>query len=105
MWSLCACTVDLLHVKLLQYFVFNCSFFNYQAFLPTTETIPAIDKKGNSRSYITNDIVCCEVIDIISDSEKMVIGMKGNNRYPDLKYDDKTKFGLTSSENLPELYK
>lgn len=63
-----------------------------------SEAIPAIDKKGTQRSYITNDNICCELIEKNDDSEKLVISMRGVSN-------GKTQFGLVTYDHFPELYK
>lgn len=69
--------------------------------MPNSEMIPAIDRKGTSRNYITGDTVCCEVLDILPQSEKMIVGMKGTHTNPDGKF----TLGLITSDNFPEMYK
>ncbi|XP_037034015.1 tetratricopeptide repeat protein 14 homolog isoform X1 [Bradysia coprophila] len=69
-----------------------------RAFLPMCEAIPAIDRKGTQRSYITNDNICCELIEKNDDSEKLVISMRGA-------FNPKTQFGLVTYDHFPELYK
>lgn len=64
----------------------------------------AIDSKGITRNYLTNDLVCCEIIEISSLSEKLVVGMKG--QYIDRNNDSiDIKFGLIQSNQLPDKYK
>lgn len=75
-----------------------------QAFLPVTNIIPAVDKKNVSRNYLMNDTVCCEVIEVIPDTDKMVCGMKGVTRGPD-DPPPKPPLGLLSTDDFPLVYK
>lgn len=78
--------------------------FIYQAFLPVGNIIPAVDKKNVSRNYLMNDTVCCEVIEVIPDTDKMVCGMKGVTRGPD-DPPPKPPLGLLSTDDFPLIYK
>lgn len=57
---------------------------------------------------MTNDVVCCEIIEISSLSEKLVVGMKGlylnRTKYQNYNIDD-IKLGLIRENHLPEKYK
>lgn len=55
---------------------------------------------------MANEIVCCEVVEISSLSEKLVVGMKGQyfNEAKYRQFDD-IKFGLIRENQLPEKYK
>ena len=69
--------------------------------------MPAIDSKGITRNYLSNDLVCCEIIEVNELSEKLVVGMKGQY-FDRSKTNSETadiKFGLTQSNQLPEKYK
>lgn len=66
--------------------------------------IPAVDKKNVSRNYLMNDTVCCEVIEVIPDTDKMVCGMKGVTRGPD-DPPPKPPLGLLSTDDFPLIYK
>ncbi|XP_026324321.1 tetratricopeptide repeat protein 14 homolog isoform X2 [Hyposmocoma kahamanoa] len=77
---------------------------NVKAFLPVTNIIPAVDKKNVSRNYLMNDTVCCEVIEVIPDTDKMVCGMKGVTRGPD-DPPPKPPLGLLSTDDFPLIYK
>lgn len=77
---------------------------NVKAFLPVTNIIPAVDKKNLSRTYLMNDTVCCEVIEVIPDTDKMVCGMKGVTRGPD-DPPPKPPLGLLSTDDFPLIYK
>lgn len=79
-------------------------YFLPQAFLPVTNIIPAVDKKNVSRNYLMNDTVCCEVIEVIPDTDKMVCGMKGVTRGPD-DPPPKPPLGLLSTDDFPLVYK
>ncbi|CAH2234881.1 tetratricopeptide repeat protein 14 homolog isoform X2 [Pararge aegeria] len=77
---------------------------NVKAFLPVGNIIPAVDKKNVSRNYLMNDTVCCEVIEVIPDTDKMVCGMKGITRGPD-DPPPKPPLGLLSTDDFPLVYK
>ncbi|XP_063529686.1 tetratricopeptide repeat protein 14 homolog isoform X3 [Cydia strobilella] len=77
---------------------------NVKAFLPVGNIIPAMDKKNVSRNYLMNDTVCCEVIEVIPDTDKMVCGMKGVTRGPD-DPPPKPPLGLLSTDDFPLVYK
>ncbi|XP_053600991.1 tetratricopeptide repeat protein 14 homolog [Plodia interpunctella] len=77
---------------------------NVKAFLPVSNIIPAVDKKNVSRNYLMNDTVCCEVIEVIPDTDKMVCGMKGVTRGPD-DPPPKPPLGLLSTDDFPLVYK
>ncbi|KAL4715077.1 hypothetical protein ACJJTC_012124 [Scirpophaga incertulas] len=77
---------------------------NVKAFLPVTSIVPAVDKKNVSRNYLMNDTVCCEVIEVIPDTDKMVCGMKGVTRGPD-DPPPKPPLGLLSTDDFPLIYK
>ncbi|KAI5635391.1 tetratricopeptide repeat domain-containing protein [Phthorimaea operculella] len=64
----------------------------------------AVDKKNVSRNYLMNDTVCCEVIEVIPDTDKMVCGMKGVTRGPD-DPPPKPALGLLSTDDFPLVYK
>lgn len=73
----------------------------FQAFLPISNTIPAVDKKNVTRSFSQNDNVCCEIVEVNSDSDRMVVTMISS------KPNDSSKnvLGLVHSDNFPEVYK
>lgn len=75
-----------------------------QAFCPVANIIPAVDRKGVNRSYMMNDSVCCEVLEVIPDTDKMVCGMKGSTRQPG-DPEPKPALGLISAEDFPLEYK
>ncbi|XP_041978544.1 tetratricopeptide repeat protein 14 homolog isoform X2 [Aricia agestis] len=77
---------------------------NVKAFLPVANIIPAVDKKNVSRNYLMNDTVCCEVIEVIPDTDKMVCGMKGVTRGPD-DPPPIPALGLLSTDDFPLVYK
>lgn len=69
--------------------------------------MPAVDSKGISRNYLSNDLVCCEIIEVNELSEKLVVGMKGQY-FDRSKTSNETvdiKFGLAQTNQLPEKYK
>lgn len=71
-----------------------------QAFCPTNNLISAVDKKNLSRSFLMNDLVCCEVLEITPDAEKIICGMKGVYTS-----EHRSRLGLFHSEDFPEAYK
>ncbi|XP_050308576.1 tetratricopeptide repeat protein 14 homolog isoform X2 [Anthonomus grandis grandis] len=77
---------------------------NIKAFCPVANVIPAVDKKGVSRSYMMNDYVCCEVLEVIADTDKMVCGMKGTTRKPG-DPEHHPPLGLISTDDFPLVYK
>ncbi|XP_030758470.1 tetratricopeptide repeat protein 14 homolog isoform X2 [Sitophilus oryzae] len=77
---------------------------NIKAFCPVANVIPAVDKKGVSRSYMMNDYVCCEVLEVIADTDKMVCGMKGTTRKPG-DPEHQPPLGLISTDDFPLVYK
>lgn len=79
----------------------------FQAFLPHSLQVPATDNKGIARSYLSNDVVCCEIVEVNESSEKLVVGMKGQY-YDRFKANNETveiKFGLIQTSQLPDKYK
>nr|CAD7257848.1 unnamed protein product [Timema shepardi] len=74
-----------------------------KAFCPMSNIIPAADKKNLSRTYMMNDTVCCEVIEIIPDTDKLVCGMKGTLLPPGS--DQGARLGLIHSDDFPPAYK
>ncbi|XP_046987706.1 tetratricopeptide repeat protein 14 homolog isoform X2 [Schistocerca americana] len=76
---------------------------NVKAFCPMSSMIPAADKKSVTRNYLVNDTVCCEVLEVMPDTEKLVVGMKGFALPPDSEYS--CRLGLITSEDFPEMYK
>lgn len=66
--------------------------------------IPAVDKKGVSRSYMMNDYVCCEVLEVIADTDKVVCGMKGLTRKAG-DPEHRPPLGLISTDDFPLVYK
>ncbi|ERL87322.1 tetratricopeptide repeat protein 14 homolog isoform X2 [Dendroctonus ponderosae] len=77
---------------------------NIKAFCPVANVIPAVDRKGASRSYMMNDYVCCEVLEVIADTDKMVCGMKGTSRKPG-DPEHRPPLGLISTDDFPLIYK
>uniref|UniRef100_V5GI62 Tetratricopeptide repeat protein n=1 Tax=Anoplophora glabripennis TaxID=217634 RepID=V5GI62_ANOGL len=77
---------------------------NIKAFCPVANIIPAVDKKGVSRSYMMNDYVCCEVLEVIADTDKVVCGMKGLTRKPG-DPEHRPALGLISTDDFPLVYK
>lgn len=76
-------------------------FFLFQAYLPISNTIPAIDKKNVTRVFSQNDNVCCEIVEVSPDSDRMVVTMISSKPNDS----SKTVLGLVHSDNFPEVYK
>lgn len=72
-----------------------------KAIIHSMNMIPAVDKKGVTRSFLLNDLVCCEVLEVVTTSEKMYAGMKGDTCSPS----DRQRLGLIHSEDMPLFYK
>lgn len=53
------------------------------------------------RSFLMNDLVACEVLEVIPDMEKIVCGMKGVQ----VTEEQKARLGLFHSDDFPEAYK
>lgn len=51
-----------------------------------------------------NDSVCCEVLEVIPDTDKMVCGMKGSTRDPNGPV-HRPPLGLVSADDFPLIYK
>lgn len=69
-----------------------------------SNTIPAFDvKKNTTRGYAVNDTVICEVLEVIPDTDKMSVGMKGSMRHTE----DPTAppLGLIHADDYPNMYK
>ncbi|KAF5306630.1 hypothetical protein FQA39_LY08819 [Lamprigera yunnana] len=77
---------------------------NVKAFCPVANVIPAIDRKGVTRSYMMNDSVCCEILEVIPDTDKMVCGMKGVTRQPN-DPEHRPALGLIGADDFPLVYK
>ncbi|XP_075213498.1 uncharacterized protein LOC142319753 isoform X2 [Lycorma delicatula] len=73
---------------------------NIKAHCLTMNLIPAVDKKNISRPFLINDLVCCEVLEVVADSEKMTCGMKGVHTS-----EHRARLGLVHSDDFPESYK
>ncbi|GJQ66979.1 hypothetical protein Trydic_g7979 [Trypoxylus dichotomus] len=84
--------------------VYYVADINVKAFCPVANIIPAVDRKGVSRSYMMNDSVCCEVLEVIPDTDKMVCGMKGSTREPNGPA-HRPPLGLVSADDFPLVYK
>lgn len=64
--------------------------------------MPAVDKKGVTRSYMANDLVCVVVSEVNVEAERVVAVMNvpardGQAPHPSM--------GLIHSDDLPEAYK
>ncbi|XP_028128031.2 tetratricopeptide repeat protein 14 homolog isoform X1 [Diabrotica virgifera virgifera] len=77
---------------------------NVKAFCPVANVINAVDKKGVSRNYMMNDYVCCEVLEIMPDTDKLICGMMGVTRKSS-DPEHRPPLGLISTEDFPLIYK
>ncbi|XP_044001317.1 uncharacterized protein DDB_G0290685-like isoform X2 [Aphidius gifuensis] len=73
-----------------------------KALILNTATVPAVDKKGVTRTYMTNDFVCVAVSEVNVEAERVVAVMnipprEGQVFHPPL--------GLIHIEDLPDAYK
>lgn len=89
-------------MKKITRYLFNITLFNFQALILNTATVPAVDKKGATRSYMTNDLVCVAVSEVNVEAERVVGVMnisprEGQASHPSL--------GLIHIEDLPDAYK
>lgn len=62
--------------------------------------IPALDSKNVARQFVPSDYICCEVLELNTQSQ-LLLGMKGVHE----RYDDGPPFGLISQLQLPHFYK
>ncbi|XP_032454896.1 tetratricopeptide repeat protein 14 homolog isoform X6 [Nasonia vitripennis] len=87
----------------------NCSDFprvvsdlGVKALILNTATVPAVDKKGVTRGYMANDLVCVVVGEVNVEAERVVAVMnvparEGQAPHPPM--------GLVHAEDLPDAYK
>ena len=73
-----------------------------QALILNTATVPAVDKKGVTRGYMANDLVCVVVGEVNVEAERVVAVMnvpprEGQTSHPPM--------GLVHVEDLPDAYK
>ncbi|TGZ46642.1 Uncharacterized protein DBV15_04040 [Temnothorax longispinosus] len=73
-----------------------------EALILNTATVPAVDKKGVTRGYMANDLVCVVVSEVNVEAERVVAVMnvparEGQAPHPPM--------GLIHSDDLPEAYK
>jgi hypothetical protein len=73
-----------------------------QAFCPTVTLGPAIEKKSNvTRAFSISDIVCCEVLEVNKDTEKIICGMKGTRCLPQ----NQARLGLMNSDDFAPVFR
>ncbi|KAL1123973.1 hypothetical protein AAG570_001743 [Ranatra chinensis] len=72
-----------------------------KAVIQSVNMIPAVDKKNVTRNFLLNDMVCCEVLEVVANSEKIYAGMKGDVCPPPLRL----RLGLIQNEDMPAAYK
>lgn len=72
----------------------------FKAMVPTAFLKPAIDKKGNPKNYNVNDFVCCEILDVSVDADRINLTMESS-----FSKNKNVKFGLVSAEDLPVYYR
>lgn len=58
-----------------------------------------LNHKGNPRVLAVNDYVCCEVLEVSVDADRMHLGTKGV-----ITQNKNVKLGLINPEELPEYY-
>lgn len=81
----------------------NTSFVHvHQVLILNKATVQAVDKKGVTREYMANDLVCVVVSEVNVEAERVVAVMnvparEGQAPHPPL--------GLIHSDDLPEAYK
>lgn len=83
-----------------------------QAFLTNAEVVSGVDRRGAPRPYATGDYVRCEILEMVPDSERMVIGMRGVHQ-PDAPLPSSASaatetaitFGLVTIDDFPAAYK
>lgn len=73
---------------------------NLKAQLPNIYTLPTHDEKGTIKPYAANNFVCCEVLDISVDADRMTLGMKGV-----LTKDLSAPLGLITPDQIPDYYR
>ena len=73
-----------------------------QAFCPTNQLVPPIDPKNPNRIYAAGDFVRCEILKVSPESERLVVGMKGNLLSPELLHS--YQLGLIFEHELPSEY-
>lgn len=64
--------------------------------------IEAVDRNGVLRNYMNKDLVCCIIIDVLQDHQKMFLSMKDTEQ---TKKNKKPLLGLIQSDCLPDRYK
>lgn len=79
-----------------------CIYCVYQALILNAAIVPAVDKKGVTRGYMANDLVCVVVSEVSVEAERVVAVMnvparEGQTPHPPM--------GLIHSDDLPEAYK
>ncbi|XP_055905074.1 tetratricopeptide repeat protein 14 homolog isoform X2 [Eupeodes corollae] len=73
---------------------------NVKAHVPNNFMVPGYDEKGNPKNYAANVFVCCEVLDISVDADRMTLGMKRV-----LTKDTSAPLGLILPEQIPDYYR
>ena len=73
-----------------------------QALILNTASVPAVDKKGVTRGYMANDLVCVVVGEVNVEAERIVAVM---NMPPREGYTSHPPMGLVQVEDLPDAYK
>lgn len=73
-----------------------------KALILNTATVPAVDKKGVTRGYMANDLVCVVVSEVNVEAERVVAVMNVSAREGQAPH---PPMGLIHSDDLPEAYK
>lgn len=77
-------------------------FFILQALILNTATVPAVDKKGVTRGYMANDLVCVCVSEVNVEAERVVAVMNVTPREGQAPH---PPMGLIHTDDLPDAYK
>jgi hypothetical protein len=82
--------------------IFYIKNYSLQAFIYTENLVNAVDKKNVTRSFASNDLIRCEVLEVLPDVKKIGCGMKSDVHD---RFDSKDKLGLIVIEEFPPFYK
>lgn len=73
-----------------------------KAFAPISALIPAVEKPSTTnRAFLLHDNVSCEVLEVSTDTEKIVCGMKGTLCLPE----NRERLGLITTNEFPPVFK
>jgi len=71
-------------------------------YCPVGQMIPAIHPANPNKIFQPGDFVRCEILSVKPDSEKVVLGMKGNALSLEMKHS--AQLGLTFESDFPIAY-